>query len=162
MTPKTIASITARLPARSAHPSAQELDAALLRRGMKRSTTRRAILEAFVACGEHVSADELTARVRERVPRLSPSTVYRTLNALVAAGLASARAFGDGQTRFEPAGGDHHDHLVCRRCREVVEFRNDEIERLQDEVADRLGFEITSHRLELYGTCQACRASAAR
>lgn len=163
----TMARKTARTPtpapprARAAEPTAESLDAALLRLGMKQSAVRHAILEAFVASGDHVSADELTARVRERLPRVSPSTVYRTLNALVSAGLASARAFGDGQTRFEPAGRDHHDHLVCRRCREVVEFRNDEIERLQDEVADRLGFEITSHRLELYGTCKACNASAA-
>lgn len=137
--------------------TAHELDAALLRLGMNRSDVRSAILEAFVAHGDHVSADELTARVRERLPRVSPSTVYRTLNALVAAGLATARAFGDGHTRFEPASPEHHDHLICRRCGLVVEFRNDEIELLQDAVARRLGFEITSHKLELYGSCKECR-----
>jgi Fur family ferric uptake transcriptional regulator len=142
-------------------PTAQDLDAALQRRGMKRSAVRFAILDAFVTHSGHVSADELTARVREHFPRVSPSTVYRTLNVLVSAGLATGRAFGDGHTRFEPASPEHHDHLVCTRCSRVVEFRDDEIERLQDGVAQRLGFEMSSHRLELYGACEECRTPGA-
>lgn len=130
---------------------------------MKRSSVRTAILKTFAASEGHLTADDLTARVRETFPRVSPSTVYRTLNTLVDAGLANARAFGDGHSRFEPAGSDHHDHLVCTRCHGVIEFKNDEIERLQDETALRLRFEVTSHRLELYGVCKECRpASGAR
>jgi Fur family ferric uptake transcriptional regulator len=145
-------------PARALSP--QELEAALLARGLRRSSARAAILEAFAACEEHVSAEELTALVRHRLPGVSPSTVYRTLNVLVGAGLATARAFGDGHTRFEPARADHHDHLICTSCGQVVEFRDDEIERLQAAVAREHGFEIATHKLELYGRCNACRAEA--
>jgi Fur family transcriptional regulator, ferric uptake regulator len=137
----------------------QDLEAALLARGLRRSAARAAILEEFAACHEHVSAEELTALVRRRLPGVSPSTVYRTLNVLVGAGLATARAFGDGHTRFEPARPEHHDHLICTSCGEVVEFREDEIERLQAAVARDHGFEIVTHKLELYGECKTCRAA---
>ena len=75
--------------------------------------------------------------------------------------VATARAFGDGHTRFEPESPEHHDHLVCTKCSQVVEFRENEIERLQDEVARNAGFEISSHNLELYGACKQCRTSGA-
>ena len=138
--------------------TAEHLEAALRAKGLRRSAARSAILEEFAGCEEHVSAEELTSRVRQRMPGVSPSTVYRALNALVSAGLATARAFGDGHTRFEPARSDHHDHLICTACGRVVEFRDDEIEKLQAAVARGHGFEITTHKLELYGTCEACRA----
>jgi Fur family ferric uptake transcriptional regulator len=148
-----------RAPAALKEITAQHLEAALQQRGMKRSAVRSTILEAFIAWGGHVSAEELTARVREQLPRASPSTVYRTLNVLVSAGLATAQAFGDGHTRFEPASPEHHDHLICTRCSRVVEFRDDAIESLQEAVARRFGFEITSHKLELYGACKQCRTA---
>ena len=78
---------------------------------------------------------------------------YRTLKVLVEAGLAHARDFGDGQTRYEVA-SDHHDHLICSKCGLVLEFEDDEIEVLQEKVAQRLGgFKIVQHRLELFGLC---------
>jgi Fur family transcriptional regulator, ferric uptake regulator len=73
----------------------------------------------------------------------------------------TARAFGDGHTRFEPESAVHHDHLVCTKCSQVVEFSEAEIERLQDEVARNAGFEISSHKLELYGSCKRCRTAGA-
>lgn len=146
-------------PLRDSALTAEALEADLQRKGMKRSMVRFAILEAFVAFRGHVSAEELTARVREHLPRASPSTVYRTLNLLVSAGLATSRTFGDGHTRFEPASTDHHDHLICTACSRVVEFKDDTIERLQEAVAKRFGFEITSHKLELYGACKQCRTA---
>ena len=141
--------------------TAEHLETALLAKGLRRSAARSAILEAFASCEEHVSAEELTGRVRQRLAGVSPSTVYRTLNVLVSAGLATARTFGDGHTRFEPARADHHDHLICTTCGRVVEFKDDEIEKLQAAVARGHGFEITTHKLELYGTCQGCRVLGA-
>jgi Fur family transcriptional regulator, ferric uptake regulator len=138
--------------------TAEALETALRSHGLKRSAARTAILEAFAACAEHVSAEELTALVRQRMAGVSPSTVYRTLNVLVGAGLATARTFGDGHTRFELARPEHHDHLICTSCARVVEFMDDEIERLQRAVARDHGFEIATHKLELYGTCDSCRA----
>jgi Fur family transcriptional regulator, ferric uptake regulator len=136
--------------------TAEDLETALRARGLKRTAERTAVLEAFAAAGEHVSAEELTALVRHRLPGVSPSTVYRTLNVLVSAGLASERTFGDGHTRFEPERPEHHDHLICTSCGRIVEFRDDEIERLQTAVAQFFGFEIATHKYELYGTCPGC------
>lgn len=135
--------------------------ARLARAGLKRSAVRNAVIEAFFAGEGHATLDELLARARERLPGVGPSTVYRTMKLLVEHGLATARDFGDRHARFEPASG-HHDHVVCTRCGAVREFEDEEIEHLQRVVARRLGFEIESHRLELYGRCAACRAAEAR
>ena len=73
-----------------------------------------------------------------------------------------ARRFDDGQTRYEAAGhGDHHDHLICTSCGRIVEFENERIEELQLRVARSHGFEVQSHKLELYGRCDGCRGTAA-
>ncbi len=117
---------------------------------------RELIVDYFLKSREHVSIDDLLARVRKRNAKVGYATVYRTLKLLVEAGLAIQRQFGDGQSRFELA-GDHHDHLICTKCGEIIEFESVEIEALQDRVADRFGFELERHRLELYGRCGDCR-----
>lgn len=128
-------------------------------RGLKQSRQRDTVAEAFFATPGHVSAEELVERVRAIDSRVSVATVYRTLKLLGESGLATPRHFGEGQTRWESAvGRSHHDHLVCTRCGAIVEFANDEIERLQALVARRHGFDVESHRLELYGACARCRA----
>ena len=114
---------------------------------------REAIVDAFLRCQDHVSIDELLARVRKRHKKVGYATVYRTLKLLVESGLAHERQFGDGQARFEVA-GEHHDHLICAKCGLILEFEDDEIERLQEKVAERLGgFNVVRHRHELYGLC---------
>jgi Fur family transcriptional regulator, ferric uptake regulator len=145
---------------RAASPTAA-LNAYIERQGLKHSRQRELIVEAFFAMNGHVTVEELVARVRKDDPRVSLATVYRTMKLLAECGLASARQFGDGQTRYEAAAGrEHHDHLICRVCGEIVEFSNDRIEALQDAVAKRHGFEVESHKLELYGRCARCRRSA--
>ena len=114
---------------------------------------RELIVDQFLRCREHVSIDQLLARVRKRNRKVGYATVYRTLKLLVEAGLALQREFGEGQTCYEVA-GEHHDHLICTSCGLILEFEDPEIERLQDEVARRLGgFVVTRHRHELYGVC---------
>ncbi len=114
---------------------------------------REAIVQEFLACSGHVSTDDLLEMVRGRHRKIGYATVYRTLKLLLEAGLAHARDFGDGQTRYEVV-SDHHDHLICSKCGLVLEFEDAEIEALQEKVADRLGgFKIERHRLELYGIC---------
>ena len=77
---------------------------------------------------------------------------------LADSGLAVARQFGGGQTRYEPAAGrPHHDHLICTGCGEITEFSNPRIEALQAAVARQHGFDVETHKLELYGRCEACR-----
>ena len=114
---------------------------------------RELIVDHFLRCRDHISIDELLTRVRKRNKRVGYATVYRTLKLLVDCGLALQRQFGDGQARYEVA-GEHHDHLICAKCGLILEFEDDEIERLQDKIADRLGgFKVIRHRHELYGLC---------
>lgn len=118
---------------------------------------RELIVEQFLRCRDHVSIDELLARVRKRNRKVGYATVYRTLKLLVDSGLAIQRQFGDGQARFEVE-GDHHDHLICTKCGLILEFEDDEIETLQVRIAERLGgFKVTRHRHELYGLCPKAR-----
>ncbi len=138
---------------------AAEISARLKRRGLKHSAVRDVVVEEFLRAGTHVSIEQLLERVRIRVPATGYSTVYRTLRLLVESGDAAARDFGGAQTLFEPADKGHHDHIVCLKCGEVREFEESTIEKLQEKVARRLGFRITSHRLELYGLCSECAAA---
>jgi Fur family ferric uptake transcriptional regulator len=124
--------------------------------GLKATRQRDVIVDEFLRSRGHVSIEELLARVRKRHPRVGYVTVYRTLRLLQAADLAIPRQFGDGQTRYEVADQAthrHHDHLICADCGLIIEFTQPAIERLQDEVARRLGFVVESHKLELYARC---------
>ncbi len=140
-------------------PSAT-LCAYIARKGLKRSRQRDRIAETFLAMSGHVSVEEVVARAREDDPRVSVATVYRTMKLLADCGLAIPRQFGGGHTRYEAAPGRrHHDHLICTVCGGIFEFANERIESLQKIVARRHGFEVESHKLELYGRCARCRRS---
>lgn len=127
-------------------------------RGLKSTRQRNLIIDTFFGLDGHLSVEDVWAKVRALDQRVSVATVYRTMKLLHESGLAHARNFGDGQTRYEPAvGREHHDHLICTRCGTIIEFENDQIERLQDAVARRHGFKVTSHKMELYGLCKSCQ-----
>jgi Fur family ferric uptake transcriptional regulator len=114
---------------------------------------REVIVDQFLRTQDHISIDELLAKVRKRHPRVGYATVYRTLKLLVDGGLAVERQFGDGQARYEVV-GEHHDHFICTSCGLILEFEDDEIEQLQEKIAARLGgFTVLRHRHELYGLC---------
>src|SRR3954453_10345750 len=122
-------------------------------RRLNTTAQREAIVEQFLRTRDHVSIDELLTKVRKRQPKVGYATVYRTLKLLVDSGLAVERQFGDGQARYEN-GGDHHDHLICMKCGLILEFEDNEIERLQEKIAARLGgFTVLRHHHELYGLC---------
>ena len=124
------------------------------------TSQRDAIVELFLRTKEHISIDELLAKVRKRHAKVGYATVYRTLKLLVDSGLAVERQFGDGQARYEIV-GDHHDHLICLKCGLILEFEDDEIERLQERIAARLGnFTVLRHRHELYGLCPKAAGAA--
>ncbi|MEW6433531.1 MAG: Fur family transcriptional regulator [Myxococcota bacterium] len=130
-------------------------------RGLKSTRQRSLVIDTFFSLDGHLSVEDVWAKVRALDQRVSVATVYRTMKLLSESGLAHARNFGDGQTRYEPAvGREHHDHLICTRCGAIVEFENDQIERLQDAVARRHGFKVTSHKMELYGLCKSCQREA--
>lgn len=127
-------------------------------RGLKSTRQRTLILDTFFGLEGHLSVEDLWSRVRQLDHRVSVATVYRTMKLLAESGLASARNFGDGQTRYEAAvGREHHDHLICTGCSTIIEFENDQIERMQEGVAKRHGFKVVSHKMELYGLCRNCQ-----
>ena len=130
----------------------------ITQKGLKSTRQRDIILEAFLSSDRHMSIEELYLKLRAKHPNIGYATVYRTLKLFAESGIAREIHFGDGQTRYEHvAEGEHHDHLVCTRCGTIVEFENEAIEKLQDEVAGRHGFIIENHKLELYGLCAKCR-----
>ncbi len=133
----------------------EKLASYLLEKGLKSTSQRKLITEVFFATefqATHPTIEELHMRVRDHDPRVGHATVYRTLKLLVECGLAEERRLGGTQTRYEPEHpGQHHDHLVCTECGAILEFEEDRIERLQDVVAERLGFALNDHRMVLYG-----------
>ncbi|MEY4632401.1 MAG: hypothetical protein RIQ81_2521 [Pseudomonadota bacterium] len=131
----------------------------LARQTLKQTRQRKVVVEEFLRVDRHVDAEDLHNIVRKRDPRVGLATVYRTLNLLKEAGLADQKSFRDGRSVFEVHRPDHHhDHLVCLDCGRVMEFENAQIEKLQAQVATELGFQLTGHRLDLYGKCnrKAC------
>jgi Fur family ferric uptake transcriptional regulator len=120
-------------------------------RGMRMTGQRRVIAQVLSEADDHPDVEELHRRAAARDSRISLSTVYRTVRLLEEAGILERHEFGDGRARYEPAGHDHHDHLINTATGEVIEFKNEEIERLQERVARELGFRLIGHRLELFG-----------
>ena len=133
------------------------LSAYMDRHGLRSTAQRRLVTDVFFRGAGHHSIEELLELVRQEDPKVGYATVYRTLKLLKDSGLANERHFGDGVSRYEVAEEDtHHDHLICTECARIVEFEDDRIEQLQDELAQRHGFNLTRHKLELYGVCRAC------
>jgi len=133
----------------------EDLKLEFVRRGLRLTRGRREVLVAIVELGGHFDAEDA---MRALAGRASKATVYRCLGLLVECGLIRRVRLGDeGSWRYERlATGDHHDHIVCLRCGKIIEFRNDEIERLQEEVCRRHGFRPLGHRMQIAGYCREC------
>jgi len=138
--------------------AADQLTDYLAGQGLKSTQQRDKILKVFMEAGRHLSAEELSALVKKSHPGIGYVTVYRTLKLLADAGLAEARRFEDGFTRYEyTVASGHHDHLICTKCGAIIEFENARIEKLQQDVARKNKFLVQNHKLELYGLCGDCR-----
>ena len=125
--------------------------------GLKVTKQREEIFHIFLNSPGHKNLAQIYALVSKANPKIGYTTVYRTLKLLTRLGLAEERKFADGETRYEPrVGGEHHDHLICLQCGKIVEFENQTLEALQQEIADRYRFKIYHHRMELYGKCPQC------
>lgn len=127
------------------------------RNGLKSSTRRDLILETLTMLGPHVTADQLLRAVRERDDRVGAATVYRTLRILQDCEIVAERRFEGGASLYELIDDHHHDHLICTECKTIIEFDDDTVERAQEQVAVRFGFELHYHRHELYGICAKCQ-----
>jgi len=134
------------------------VEAFFRRRGARPTEQRRIVIDAFLSARDHVTVDALRDQLRAVGTSIGYSTIYRTMRLLVENGFAVERRFADDITRFELSDdAEHHDHLICVECGSITEFEDPRIEALQQEVADGLGYILTTHKHELYGTCATCR-----
>ncbi len=132
-------------------------EAYLSERGQKMTGARATLLEAFLALNRHVTAGELYEAARRLDPSIGQATAFRTIKLLEEAGLARGACPDEGARRYESAYRHaHHDHLVCVGCGAIVEFQNDAIEKVQEEIYRANGYVPSGHRLELQGYCPSC------
>jgi Fur family transcriptional regulator, ferric uptake regulator len=126
------------------------IEALCAAKGMRMTEQRRVIARVLAQSADHPDVEELYRRCAAVDDRISISTVYRTVKLFEDAGIIERHDFREGRARYEQIPDTHHDHLINLRTGDVVEFQSDEIERLQAEIARRLGYRLVDHRLELY------------
>jgi len=119
--------------------------------GLRMTEQRRVIAAVLEESQDHPDVDIIYSRVSERDSGISIATVYRTVKQFEEAGILERVDFGDGRARYEDAKREHHDHLIDIQSGKVIEFVDPEIEELQERIAEKLGYELRGHRLELYG-----------
>ncbi|MCB1592782.1 MAG: transcriptional repressor [Alphaproteobacteria bacterium] len=127
-----------------------DLEQQCVEAGLKMTGQRKAILEVLKSSGDHPSVEEVYDRAKRLDSSISIATVYRTLSLLDELNLVTRHEFQEGYSRYE-LNWDHHHHLVDLETGEVIEFQNDELERLKIKIAKDLGYDLVDHRLELYG-----------
>ena len=118
---------------------------------------RFAVMEAFMKADGHVSSAQMIQRLNDQGLRLDPEFIRDTLKLMCQYGFASKRQFDNGEILYEHLHlGQHHDHMVCTKCRKIVEFEDPQLEALQIQTAERHGFHLLQHKMELYGICAQC------
>jgi Fur family ferric uptake transcriptional regulator len=128
----------------------RDIEALCAAKGMRMTGQRRVIARVLADSGDHPNVEELYHRCVKIDEHISISTVYRTVKLFEDAGIIERHDFREGRARYEQSPESHHDHLINLRTGEVIEFRSEDIERLQSEVARKLGYKLVDHRLELY------------
>lgn len=131
-------------------PKPENIEAICVAKGMRMTEQRRVIARVVAEAADHPDVEELHRRAAAVDPRISISTVYRTVKLFEDGGIIARVDFRDGRSRYEPLPDEHHDHLIDLRTGKIVEFHDEEIEALQAAIARRLGFRLVDHRLELY------------
>jgi len=120
-------------------------------KGMRMTDQRRIVARVLSIAKDHPDVEELYRRAHAEDPHISIATVYRTVRLFEEAGIIERHDFRDGRSRYEEMPDVHHDHLIDMRSGRVIEFVDEDIEKLQHAIAKRLGFRLIDHRLELYG-----------
>ena len=131
--------------------SRSKLEALCAERGLKMTDQRRVIARVLSESSDHPDVESLHKRATAVDPNISIATVYRTVRLFEEAGILERHEFGDGRSRYEAASETHHDHLIDVETGNVIEFVDDELEMLQKRIAEKLGFRLVDHRMELYG-----------
>ena len=126
------------------------LEQLCLDKGLKMTEQRRIIARVLSDSADHPDVEEVYRRATKIDSHISIATVYRTVRLFEEANILARHDFGDGRSRYEEMPSDHHDHLIDLQSGHVVEFRNEQIEKLQEMIAKELGYDLVGHRLELY------------
>jgi Fur family ferric uptake transcriptional regulator len=132
-------------------PHIIDIEALCASKGLRITDQRRTIARILSESDDHPDVETLHTRAAAVDPRISIATVYRTVRLFEEAGILERHEFGDGRSRYEAASDDHHDHLIDVETGKVIEFVDEELEELQRRIAERLGFRLVDHRMELYG-----------
>ena len=122
-----------------------------IKKGVKLTDQRRVIAKVMTDSDDHPNVDELYKRVTQIDSKISIATVYRTVKLFEESGILTKHEFKGGKARYEELNEGHHDHLIDVKTGEIIEFVDEEIEKLQNKVAKKLGYELVDHKLELYG-----------
>ena len=129
-----------------------DIESKCKQKGVRLTDQRRLIAKAMSETGSHPDVDELHKKVSRYDSKISIATVYRTVKLFEEAGIVAKHDFKGNKARYEQASEEHHDHLIDINSGEITEFVNEEIEKLQKQVAEKLGYKLIDHRLELYGS----------
>ena len=146
----------------SAHKNESRIELRCTECGLRMTGQRRIIARVLSSATDHPDVEEVHRRAHDVDPKISLSTVYRTIKVFAAKGILERHDFGHGRGRYEEARREHHDHLVDVDSGRVIEFSNADIEVLQERIARELGFKLVGHRLELYGVTLVKKPSSRR
>ena len=123
-----------------------------IQKGVRLTEQRKLVAQVMSNSEDHPDVDELHKRINKLDPKISIATVYRTVKLFEEAGIVAKHDFKGNKARYEQASEEHHDHLIDINTGEITEFVNEDIEKLQKKVAEKLGYKLVDHRLELYGS----------
>lgn len=126
---------------------------------LKFTKQREAVLNTLYNNDDHFSPESLYLLIKEKYPKLNVgiATIYRTLNLLEDSNIVTSLSFGSAGKKFELGNKPHHDHMICTECNSIIEFEDTEIEKKQNEIANKYAFKLTGHIMQLYGICKNCQ-----
>ena len=133
------------------NPKEQTIEARCESAGLRMTDQRRIIAKTLQNSSDHPDVEQLYSRAVIKDPGISIATVYRTVKLFEEAGILDRVEFNDGRSRYEDAERDHHDHLIDLQTGEILEFFDNEIEKLQEKISEKFGYKLLGHKLELYG-----------
>ena len=136
-----------------------ELKKIVKQKGLKYTEQREIVLSILLHAKEHLTAEEVYNEIKKehKESNIGIATVYRALSFLEEVDLITSITFGTDGKKYESNSKSHHYHLICTECGKIIEFIDDEIEKRQDKIAKKNKFKITSHSMQLYGTCEVCQ-----
>jgi Fur family ferric uptake transcriptional regulator len=134
--------------------------ALLKKNGLKFTIQREVILETLYNSDEHLTPEALHQLIQKKHPDLKTgiATIYRTLSLLEESDMVTSLSFGAQGKKYELGAKEHHDHMICTQCGEIIEFVDEKIEERQHKIAEQLGFKMTDHSMQIYGICKKCQS----